>query len=128
MKSILTTLLLMASIMAFSQLSVKESLFSKQYYNEGLRIDKSSFEMIIKAEPNAWLLYQKVKPNRFIARSFDGIALGCFAYAYFDKKKTLYYAGGVSALIGYIFDSIADSKLSDAVLITNTSMGFKINL
>lgn len=123
MKSILTTLLLFASLMAFSQLKVKENIFTKEYYNDGLRIDKHSFELIIQGEPNAWTIYQQIKPYRITARCFDVVALGAFAVAYFDDKKTFYYVGGASAVVGFIFDTMADAKLSDAILITNSSMG-----
>lgn len=126
MKTKSTILLLCMSFLAMSQISVKENLFSKEYYNQDLRIDKHSFELIIKGDDNAWLNYKKVKPYRITARCFDGIALGSFAVAIFQDKKQFYYYGLGSAGMGFIFDLMADSKLSDAILITNASMGFKM--
>ena len=127
MKSKFTITFLLMSFLAFSQLSVKENIFTKEYYNEGLRIDKHSFELIIKAEPNAWTIYNQVKPYRITARIFDVAAIGSFAVAYFDDRKTFYYVGAGSAVMGFIFDTMADAKLSDAILITNSSMGFTYN-
>lgn len=128
MKHILIILFLYFSFNCIGQLAVRENIFGKEYYNEGLRIDKQSFEMIIKSEKYAWIDYKLVKPYQITARCFDGLALGSFAVAYFDKRKQFYYYGLGAAGIGFIFDYLADSKLNDAILITNNSLSFKFNI